>query len=469
MRLINVDTLDFKRFYKDPPPYVIASHRWADETEETTFQDVIAHRNTASAGYKKLEGFIAHVRSQHRSIKWLWIDTCCIDKTNAVELSEAINSMYKWYRRAEVCLAYLADVRYPDKVLQNIRQDLDLQRLFERSEWFTRGWTLQELVAPRNVIFLAANWRVIGSRGGSTSMLPLEDVIASITHIPWNVLHDAAELESVNAEDRLQWASNRQTTREEDKWYCLYSLLDAPIGANYGEGARRARKRLLVELEDIGSIEKGRAATLAFQFDTIEKAQETLSRARNALSGHDYTLQSHRDMPYIHLYDSVAPRLAMAAIHKSRSEWLSTSVQATRRAVLPIIVEGAAQETLRKARNEIFGHGEPVQASRHLSGATVDGYDLVEEGLFARRQAACDAALPVLVEQDEEDVDQVAPWRECRKSDSDEVEHSFSFPWSSRALNSLAPVGSIDGKRDERFYDLQWQEYKRAKMLSNWI
>nr|OQO26062.1 hypothetical protein B0A51_06994 [Rachicladosporium sp. CCFEE 5018] len=286
MRLYNVNTLTFQRFYSNPPRYVIASHRWAHEVEEITFQDVLASRNTERIGYKKLNSFITYVKSQHRDVDWLWIDTCCIDKTNAVELSEAITSMYKWYRNAEVCLAYLSDVLYPNEEnapASNL--DEDFAKLFRQSDWFTRGWTLQELVAPKVVVFLAADWKVIGYKGERTQRGPfraLEEVIATITRIPRHVLDDASTLDFVNVETRLHWATERRTTREEDQWYCLYSLLDAPIGANYGEGVKRARKRLLADLEDSGSIKPGRAAAIAQRLDVV-KVTEGNQRIPNSL------------------------------------------------------------------------------------------------------------------------------------------------------------------------------------------
>ncbi|KAK6440841.1 hypothetical protein LTR95_002942 [Oleoguttula sp. CCFEE 5521] len=282
MRLYNVNTLTFQRFYSNPPPYVIASHRWAHEDEEITYQDVLASRNTERIGYKKLNSFVTYVKSQHRDVDWLWIDTCCIDKTNAVELSEAINSMYKWYRNAEICLAYLSDVLYPKEENAPASNLEDFAKLFRQSDWFTRGWTLQELVAPKIVVFLTADWEVIGYKGERTQRGPfraLEEAIAAITRIPRHVLDDASTLDSVSVETRLQWASERETTREEDQWYCLYSLLDAPIGANYGEGVKRARRRLLADLEESGSIKPGRAAAIAHRLDAAGLLQQQRSNS----------------------------------------------------------------------------------------------------------------------------------------------------------------------------------------------
>lgn len=109
MRLLNVHTFKLHDFTtKAIPPYVIASHRWCDE--ETTFRDVQERRNVETDGYKKVEGFAEYVRNNVASTDWLWIDTCCIDKTSSKELDDAINSMFDWYRKSVLCLTFLLDV-----------------------------------------------------------------------------------------------------------------------------------------------------------------------------------------------------------------------------------------------------------------------------------------------------------------------------------------------------------------------
>ena len=154
MRLLNVHTLKFHEYLPhNIPRYVIASHRWMSDAE-ATLEDVQNKRNADKIGWKKLEGFAKYIEDHVQHVDWLWIDTCCINKKSDAELSKSINSMFKWYLNAEVCLAYLADVE--------VRNDLDG---LKRSEWFRRGWTLQELVAPRTVVFLTQAWEVIGHKG----------------------------------------------------------------------------------------------------------------------------------------------------------------------------------------------------------------------------------------------------------------------------------------------------------------
>ncbi|OQO10193.1 hypothetical protein B0A48_04550 [Cryoendolithus antarcticus] len=265
MRLYNIDTLKFEVFnsYLQTPPYIIASHRYASDGGEITYQDVLTRRSGESitsmlygsqirkvekAGFRKLDGFVAYIKQRHPGIKWLWIDTCCIDRAQSVELSEAINSMFKWYKKAHLCLAYLADVGnsslhpgpYPRTALA---------KQFQTSEWFKRGWTLQELIAPASVVFLSADWQIIGAKGRTNATLPaLDNQISEITGIPVAALVDPTRLSSFTAETKLKWAAGRCTTREEDMWYCLFGLLDAPIGPIYGEGAEHAQKRLLREV-----------------------------------------------------------------------------------------------------------------------------------------------------------------------------------------------------------------------------
>lgn len=266
MRLFNVWTRTFEQFYADIPEYAIASHRWAVATE-TSYQDVQEQRNTHKEGYKKLEGFVEYVKTHIPDVQWLWIDTCCIDQKNNAELSEAINSMFRWYQKAVICLAYLGDVRSS--------KDEDE---FRRSEWFTRGWTLQELIAPQTVIFLTKDWQVVGHKGvgtghGSRASLSmgrcLTPLVARIAGIPEAVLNDPRQIEAFSKEERLKWVHSRSTTREEDMTYCLVGIFDAAIGANYGEGAQRARRRLLKEigLMDADPVQPRASSNVPFRRD----------------------------------------------------------------------------------------------------------------------------------------------------------------------------------------------------------
>ncbi|OQO08786.1 hypothetical protein B0A48_05676 [Cryoendolithus antarcticus] len=243
MRLLNVGSFELKEFLTDKPEYVIASHRWLDG--EVTFQDVRDGRNFEAPGYKKVQAFAQFVRQHTPRIDWLWIDTCCINKENAAELSESINCMFRWYRGAALCVALMSDVETGDSL-----------EGFDKSVWFKRGWTLQELLAPRLVVFVSSSWQVVGHKGSARlDLLKVSgsDLAARIwlaAGIPEAVLRDYDGCRSVSAYDRMRWIQGRETTRPEDIVYALYGILDVTLGANYGEGIEGAKQRLLSALRE---------------------------------------------------------------------------------------------------------------------------------------------------------------------------------------------------------------------------
>ncbi|KAF1955612.1 hypothetical protein CC80DRAFT_358549, partial [Byssothecium circinans] len=151
-------------------------------------------------------------------------DTCCIDKTSSAELSEAINSMYKWHQAARRCYVFLFDIAIPESL--------------PSCKWFTRGWTLQELVAPMDVAFFDREWRYLGSR------FELADDLANITGIPKTVLNRTTPSFNHSVAQKMSWAAKRVTTREEDIAYCLFGIFEVNLPFLYGEGAERAFIRL---------------------------------------------------------------------------------------------------------------------------------------------------------------------------------------------------------------------------------
>nr|OQO23823.1 hypothetical protein B0A51_08145 [Rachicladosporium sp. CCFEE 5018] len=252
MRLLNIESLTFAEFQGDErPAHVIASHRWSkDSRDEATFQDVKDWRNTSGRGYQKVKAFAEYVKSSISHIEWLWIDTCCINKDSAAELSEAINSMFDWYHNAEVCLAYLADV--------GAAEDMSG---FEESAWFTRGWTLQELLAPEIVVFVTAGWQVIGHKGSSSGSNPglsigreLQDTIARVTGVPVEVLLNYDASADLSVEEKLKWMEGRTTTRPEDMSYALFGILDVKLPVIYGEKYTGARQRLIAAIHQRNNL-----------------------------------------------------------------------------------------------------------------------------------------------------------------------------------------------------------------------
>ncbi|KAI1069028.1 hypothetical protein LB507_006583 [Fusarium sp. FIESC RH6] len=236
MRLLNVSTLSLQEFAGRIPPYTILSHTWGEQ--EVLFSDIGTAAAASKQGYAKLTGCCR--KAAQDGFDWVWIDTCCIDKSSSAELSEAINSMYCWYQRATVCYAYLEDVT--DHTLTLAFPVVE----FYKSRWFTRGWTLQELIAPQIVELCSKEWSVIGTKRS------LASGIGSVTGIPISVLR-GANPSTYNIAERMSWASARTTTREEDLAYCLLGLFNVNMPLLYGEGSKsflRLQEQILRQEED---------------------------------------------------------------------------------------------------------------------------------------------------------------------------------------------------------------------------
>jgi len=239
MRLINTTTVRLEEFSEaNCPPYAILSHTWANE--EVTFQEMQLERPPLGrAGYEKILQ-TCHQALAHQ-LDYAWIDTCCIDKSSSTELSEAINSMFRWYAKAKICFAYLADIHNKDSDVNIVK-----------SRWFTRGWTLQELIAPRVLLFYSSDWRAIGSRDA------FRDQISESTRIGANVLRDMIpnihhELSLSSIAQRMSWAAGRQTTRKEDLAYCLLGIFGINMPLLYGEGERaflRLQEKIIRHTDD---------------------------------------------------------------------------------------------------------------------------------------------------------------------------------------------------------------------------
>ncbi|KAI0016500.1 HET-domain-containing protein [Xylariomycetidae sp. FL0641] len=229
MRLVNVKTLNLEEYHGDRiPPYAILSHTWREE--EANFkgwQQGIRSRKTA--GNRKIQEACRLARNDR--FQYLWCDTSCIDKSSSVELSEAINSMFAWYRRAAICYAYLDDIDGEDEGATSLRL----------CRYWKRGWTLQELLAPRKMTFFDKKWQPLGSR------TDLGSVISSITGIPRQCLVYPNEVFGASIAQRMSWLSKRQTTRLEDKAYCMLGIFDLNMPLLYGEGSK-AFVRLQEEL-----------------------------------------------------------------------------------------------------------------------------------------------------------------------------------------------------------------------------
>jgi hypothetical protein len=236
MRLINCeDTTNLfliERFGGNIPPYAILSHTWGQDHDELTYKDMIEHTGQDKPGFQKIK-FCAEKACQD-GLGYVWIDTCCINKDSSAELSEAIISMYRWYRNAAKCYVFLADVTITSEGTTKSRI---WEPAFRDSRWFTRGWTLQELLAPEIVQFFSKEGTEIGDKES------LGSVIQAITNIPAQAL-DSQSVFQFSISERMAWTLNRNTKREEDKAYCLLGLLEIFMLPMYGEGQEHALKRL---------------------------------------------------------------------------------------------------------------------------------------------------------------------------------------------------------------------------------
>ncbi|KAI6030368.1 heterokaryon incompatibility protein-domain-containing protein [Pisolithus marmoratus] len=238
----------FGEFYGpdlDEKEYAILSHCWGvakQGVKEVSFQEMenfVAMSEgkrteiRRRTGYKKIINTCRRARKD--GLNWVWIDTCCINKESSSELSEAINSMYKWYANAEPCYAYLHDT---------VGNSWTSQRgSMAPPKWFSRGWTLQELIAPKVVRFFDQEWERTGDKA------ELADVLSRITQIPWQVLKEGLQkaFSIPSVAQIFSWAANRTTSREEDRAYSLLGLLGVHMPMLYGEG-KNAFRHLQLEI-----------------------------------------------------------------------------------------------------------------------------------------------------------------------------------------------------------------------------
>ncbi|OHF03700.1 HET domain-containing protein [Colletotrichum orchidophilum] len=262
MRLINTSTLQLEDFFdSDLPKYAILSHTWG--TDEVTFQEWLLwqeddlgsrKRIHSKRGFQKISNTCRIARQE--GISHVWVDTNCIDKKSSAELSEAINSMFAWYRGASICYVHLEDLEPGGGggggvSKANLRQ----------CRWFTRGWTLQELLAPADMTFYDGTWEPIGTK--ETLAYP----IASITGIDVDVLIYPQTLSSACVAKRMSWASSRQTTRTEDTAYCLLGIFQIHMPLLYGEG-HEAFRRLQEEIMKVSTDQS------LFAWDWTEKTMD---------------------------------------------------------------------------------------------------------------------------------------------------------------------------------------------------
>ncbi|KAF9476532.1 hypothetical protein BDN70DRAFT_951103 [Pholiota conissans] len=223
--------------------YAILSHTWLRSAPgEITYNDWInGNLGSNTPGYHKLVNFCRAAWTNHK-LSLGWIDTICINKDSSSELDESIRCMYNWYQRASVCIIHLAQT--------NLLSEIHLD------PWFTRGWTLQELLAPPFVKFYNKDWRKFVQNldnnkpsrynfAFNSELLQITEQIATATTLTPDELKD---IRTVSLSRRMQLAANRKVTREEDTAYSLMGIFDISMTTAYGEGSIRAFSRLLQKI-----------------------------------------------------------------------------------------------------------------------------------------------------------------------------------------------------------------------------
>jgi hypothetical protein len=254
------------------PPYAILSHTWKTN-QEVTFEDLIKDNKIRSS---RIHACLHRLRSRHLKtgydkirfcaqqawrdgLHYFWVDTCCINKKDPIELQVAINSMFHWYQSAAKCYVYLSDVSTADG--EGGRQPSAWHSAFAKSRWFTRGWTLQELLAPSEVEFFSKEGVCLGNR------LELKHQIHDITNISLRAL-SGAPLVEFGVDERLSWAEGRSTTLKEDKVYALLGIFGISLPFIYGEEYENVLRRLLEEIANSQAVTIGQdRSTLPFQRD----------------------------------------------------------------------------------------------------------------------------------------------------------------------------------------------------------
>ncbi|SPO01201.1 uncharacterized protein DNG_03948 [Cephalotrichum gorgonifer] len=254
MWLINCRTYGLEYFHSPlPSSYLILSHTWG--SGEVTFKDMADLEGAKQMiGFEKIRGTCEIGRS--RGFGYAWVDTCCIDKSSSAELTESINSMFRWYEDAGLCIAYLEDL--PIGTLQATEDELRPCR------WFTRGWTLQELVAPHQVEFCDKDWNIRGNKS------ELNDVLHNITVIDKAVLSNTpGALDRASVAKKMSWAADRETTRIEDVAYSLMGIFKVNMPLIYGE-----REDAFLRLQDMIAQKTNDLSLFAWQADSPQLADD---------------------------------------------------------------------------------------------------------------------------------------------------------------------------------------------------
>ena len=400
MRLLHSTTWKFEEFLDSfIPPYAILSHRWSsDEVSYQQLQLAIKDNNIETSlihgeGLYKIEN--CRKQAARDGIHWIWVDTCCINKESSAELSEAINSMFRWYQHAKICYIYLSDVdcgsfdAFKDDATTSNTHWKAILKDFRKSKWFTRGWTLQELLAPSKAVFYDKTWRLIARRGY------LVETISEITGIDLVSLSGGKQkLLSACVAKKMSWIAHRETSRQEDIAYCMLGLLDVNMPLLYGEGSR-AFMRLQLEViskkndESIFAWNLGKVPSFRHDRDPPRDDEGMLAPHPSCFAGSNRVEEAHAldRLPYAMTNQGLQFRIMTSptdlALSDTTSEFnltLNCSVLQSQPAVSYYMADEYQQEpiviTLQRVlgssqrwRRRRCGFGEAKQPLRHGSGS----------------------------------------------------------------------------------------------------
>jgi hypothetical protein len=377
MWLLETSTLKLHEFTAyDIPEYAILSHTWFKD--EVKFHEMEAPDDSLlrKPGFTKVKRFCELAKSMGH--KYAWADTACIDKRSSADLTEAINSMFKWYSEADVCIVYLEDVPSENNSFKSRLE------AFRASRWFTRGWTLQEMIACSDRRFYAKDWSSITLEDSDTS---LNKLCSEITGVTRGVLQGQQELQKFTIAERMSWASHRKTTRPEDQAYSLMGMFNVNIPILYGEGRYKAFRRLQEEImrssfdqslfawRGIGD-ESGLLADTPAEFNKTPKL--TLLRQYE----HDFTFKS---------FSMTNVGLAIEALMLSDCTWLEAEARRTRGEVHAMALSCSVQTEggwgllcIRLRRMKGYSCSVNGNACNIWSRVKCDTWDIVPHDNFGR-------------------------------------------------------------------------------------
>ncbi|UKZ53151.1 hypothetical protein TrVGV298_006943 [Trichoderma virens] len=410
MRLLDCDNDRFQ-LIKAPagniPRYAILSHTWDSDTQEVTFRDLVDGTGIEKTGYDKIRFCAAQARRD--GLRYIWVDTCCIDKANNTELAEAINSMFRWYQNASRCYAYLSDISDAGPTNDSQQSELIWESAFRKSRWFTRGWTLQELLAPASVEFFTKGGLRLGDKR------TLERQIHEITNIAVEALR-GNDLSMFTVEERFKWAETRQTTLEEDWTYCLLGIFGVFMPLIYGEGKTNAmlftgQHTAKVAISGLGGVGKTQLALeLAYRIreehdscsviwipatnrESLEQAYLNAA-AKLGMSGFDNAKTDVKRLVQDHLSSESAGRWLLVFDNADDiGMWVDKSSQESSRLIdyMPKSIHGSIVFTTRDKKTAVRLAGRNVVELSEMNeedGNKLFGKHLVDQDLVSQGDVA---------------------------------------------------------------------------------